>query len=73
MTTSTIPMEDSQGFEFDDTNIFRINRYTGSERITEGSRIDYGINGSILNSTSLTSEIFIGQGYRFGETNSFAP
>ena len=72
MTTSTIPMEDSQGFEFDDTNIFRINRYTGSERITEGSRIDYGINGSILNNTSLTSEIFIGQGYRFGETNSFA-
>ena len=72
MTTSTIPMEDSQGFEFDDTNIFRINRYTGSERITEGSRIDYGINGSILNNTSLTSEIFIGQSYRFGETNSFA-
>ena len=73
ITTSTIPMEDNQGFEFDDTNIFRINRYTGSKKITEGSRIDYGINSSILNSTSFTSEIFIGQSYHFSETNNFAP
>ena len=47
-TSEKIPNEDSQAFEFDDTNIFNLNRYDGSDRITEGTRIDFGIKGSIL-------------------------
>ena len=50
--SSKIANEDSQAFEFDDTNIFDLNRYAGTDRITGGSRIDFGIRTSITNNGS---------------------
>ncbi len=42
-----IPNEDSQDFEFDDTNLFSLNRFTGVDRVTPGSRVDYGLKWTV--------------------------
>ena len=60
-----IPNEDSIGFEFDDTNLFNLNRFPGLDRVDSGTRVDYGVNwlgelGALGN-----SNIFVGQSYRF--------
>jgi len=60
-----IPNEDSIGFEFDDTNLFNMNRFPGIDRVDSGTRVDYGLNwlgelGELGN-----SNIFVGQSYRF--------
>ena len=59
-----IPNEDSIGFEFDDTNLFNLNRFPGVDRVDSGTRVDYGLNwlgelGELGN-----SNIFVGQSYR---------
>src|SRR3546814_1386769 len=38
-----IPNEDSLDFEFDDTNLFKLNRFAGRDRVDSGTRIDYGL------------------------------
>jgi LPS-assembly protein len=38
--------EDSQEIELSDSNLFNNNRYTGSDRLEEGGRINYGIVGT---------------------------
>tara|TARA_B100001123_G_scaffold449291_1_gene613981 strand:+ start:895 stop:3012 length:2118 start_codon:yes stop_codon:yes gene_type:complete len=68
---SEISNEDSQAFEFDDTNIFELNRYDGTDRITGGSRIDYGLKASLFNFQTMLSEIFLSQSYRFWGQSSF--
>ena len=69
--SSKIANEDSQAFEFDDTNIFDLNRYAGTDRITGGSRIDYGIRTSIAKDDGQQSELLLAQSYRFAEVPSF--
>tara|TARA_Y100001968_G_scaffold149008_1_gene136247 strand:- start:1863 stop:2600 length:738 start_codon:yes stop_codon:yes gene_type:complete len=70
--SSKIANEDSQAFEFDDTNIFDLNRYAGTDRITGGSRIDYGIRSSIANNDGQQSELLLAQSYRFAGGSSFS-
>ena len=69
--SSKIANEDSQAFEFDDTNIFDLNRYAGIDRITGGSRIDYGIRTSIAKDNGQQSELLLAQSYRFAGSSSF--
>ena len=69
--SSKIANEDSQAFEFDDTNIFDLNRYAGTDRITGGSRIDYGIRTSIAKDDGQQSELLLAQSYRFAGSSSF--
>lgn len=38
-----IPNEDSLDFEFDDTNLFSTNRFTGWDRVESGPRVNYGL------------------------------
>lgn len=38
-----IPNEDSRDFEFDATNLFSRNRYTGWDRVENGPRANYGV------------------------------
>ena len=68
--SSKIANEDSQAFEFDDTNIFDLNRYAGTDRITGGSRIDYGIRTSIAKDDGQQSELLFAQSYRFAGSSS---
>jgi LPS-assembly protein len=67
----TIPNEDSQGFDFDDTNLFNPNRFSGYDRVDSGQRIDYGLRWSIYGDSGGFSSIFLGQSYRIGGGHEF--
>jgi LPS-assembly protein len=59
-----IPNEDSQDLEFDDTNLFRLNRFTGYDRVDSGSRVAYGLNWSARHADGGMVTAFLGQSYR---------
>ncbi|MEQ8333929.1 LPS assembly protein LptD [Nisaea sp.] len=60
-----ISNEDSQSFLFDDTNLFRMNRFTGSDLVTSGSRVDYGFKTGVYGNGGGSSSMLFGQSYRF--------
>src|SRR5262249_28601778 len=47
MNSGKIPNEDSLDVEFDDTNVFELNRYSGIDRADSGQRINYGFKWSV--------------------------
>lgn len=59
-----IPNEDSQDFEFDETTLFRLNRFNGRDRVTTGSYIDYGVSMAVRGDGGRGSSFFIGQSQR---------
>ena len=67
-----IPNEDSQDFEFDDTNLFSLNRFTGLDRVDPGPRVDYGLQWSLIGDLGQTSA-FVGQSYRLRKDDEFRP
>ena len=67
-----IPNEDSQNFEFDDTNLFSLNRFPGLDRVDGGQRVVYGLKGGIYNNTGGSATAFLGQSFRFREDDTFA-
>lgn len=72
MNHRRIPNEDSIDLNFDDTNLFSINRYPGLDRVDGGPRVDYGINYSLATGETFYSEVFLGQSYRFHTDTSFS-
>ncbi len=59
-----IPNEDSLGFEFDDTNLFSLNRFPGLDRVDSSSRLDYGVNWSLTGVDDSQISAFLGQSLR---------
>ncbi len=66
-----IPNEDSQDFEFDDTNLFSINRFTGVDRVSSGTRVDYGLKWTVTGDGGGSASAFVGQSYRLHEDAVF--
>ena len=66
-----IPNEDSQDFEFDDTNLFSLNRFTGIDRVTSGTRVDYGLKWTVTGDGGGSASAFVGQSYRLHEDSVF--
>jgi len=62
-----IPNEDSLDFEFDDTNIFELNRFPGRDRVDSGTRFDYGIKWTGTFGDEGSAGAFLGQSYRLTE------
>ena len=56
-----IPNEESQSLSLDRARLFRINRYPGSDRSEEGSRIDYGASWTSRFSEQRGFSTFLGQ------------
>jgi len=67
-----IPNEDSTELEFDETNLFSDNRFTGIDRLEGGPRINYGINWSVTGANGGRSTFFLGQSYRLKSDDTFA-
>ena len=67
-----IPNEDSRSFEFDDTNVFSINRFPGIDRIEGGPRINLGLKYGIYGKNSGSMNILIGQVFRLKSDDTFA-
>ncbi len=68
---ATIPNEDAQSFEFDDSDLFRANRFPGLDRVDGGQRVDYGIHAGVYNPVAGSSQILIGESYRFQRQTPF--
>ncbi|MCR9255195.1 MAG: LPS assembly protein LptD [Alphaproteobacteria bacterium] len=69
-TLIEVSNEDSQALTVDDSNLFLLNRYTGYDRVSGGSRIDYGIKYEAYGRRG-SSSFFLGQSYRLQTDNSY--
>lgn len=67
-----IPNEDSLDFEFDDTNLFSLNRFTGIDRVDPGTRFDYGLKWTVTGDSGGYASTFVGQSYRLSKADVFA-
>ncbi|WP_029008056.1 LPS-assembly protein LptD [Azospirillum halopraeferens] len=67
-----IPNEDSRDVEFDETVLFRPNRFTGIDRLEGGSRVTYGFRTGIYGYRTGSASLFIGQSYRLTKEADFA-
>ena len=67
-----IPNDDSLDFEFDDTNLFSLNRFTGLDRVDPGTRFDYGLKWTVTGDSGGYASTFVGQSYRLSEADVFA-
>ena len=72
-SSDSIPNEDSLDLEFDDTNLFSMQRFTGLDRVETGARINYGVHWAAFNGTVGTIDAMIGQVYRFHEDKALTP
>ena len=72
LNPTKIPNEDSTDFELDDANLFSENRYTGRDRVDEGSRLVYGVNAAILGNRGGQSELFLGQNLQLTGREDYA-
>jgi LPS-assembly protein len=68
---ATIPNEDAQSFEFDDTDLFVANRFPGFDRVDSGQRIDYGLHAGLFNPIAGSTQFLIGESYRFQSNSQF--
>ncbi len=66
-----IPNEDSQSVEFDETNLFRANRFSGTDRVEGGQRVVYGLRTGFFGAGGGSSTLIVGQSYRFRESSPF--
>jgi LPS-assembly protein len=67
-----IPDEDSIGYEFRDSDLFRADRLAGYDLLDTGQRVDYGMKLGLYNKDGGTYRMVIGQSLR-AETNPFLP
>ena len=63
VNSDTIQNEDSQAFELDADNLFSVNRPTGYDITSEGSRADYGGSYAYQGETYL-ADVFLGQSFQ---------
>ena len=73
LNSESIPNEDSLDLEFDDTNLFSIDRFAGFDRVESGPRVNYGVRWSVFNETVGTVSAQAGQVYRFKADPAFTP
>lgn len=66
-----IPNEDSQELEFDDTNLFSPNKFSGIDRIEDGPRINYGVKWGVYGKKGGSASFFIGQTWRPRSSKTF--
>lgn len=59
-----LPNEDSRGLTFDDTNLYRLNRFSGQDRLESGQRLVMGVNTDLQNAAGQRLSVFAGQQYR---------
>lgn len=71
--SSVISNEDSQSFEFDDTNLFAVDRFPGYDRWDAGSRFVYGLRSAYYGNNGTTFSVFFGESYEFTDEEDVYP
>jgi len=67
-----IPNEDSLIVEFDETNIFDVNRFPGRDRIEGGTRINLGLRYARTGDDPLRLDASLGRVFRLSRDSSFS-
>ena len=67
-----LPNEDSQSLIFDDSNLFKINKFSGWDRIEGGGRANVGLQYTAQFNRAGFVNVMFGQSYQLFGTNSFA-
>lgn len=67
-----IPNEDSLGYEYRASDLFRANRMQGYDLLDTGQRVDYGLNLGAYSASGGSYRMLVGQSYR-AEDNPFLP
>jgi LPS-assembly protein len=65
------PIEDSNDVQFDETNLFAANRFTGYDLIEGGSRATYGLRHAITGDGGARIDMFGGASYDFNRNTDF--
>lgn len=68
-----IPNEDSNELEFDDTNLFSTNRFSGLDRVEGGPRVSYGLKWGIFGSGGGSTRVMVGQSWRPKTDDTYSP
>ncbi|KAF0139869.1 MAG: LPS-assembly protein [Rhodospirillaceae bacterium] len=69
--SNRIPNIDSHVFEFDDTNLFKVSRFSGLDRVETGPRLSYGLKVSRYYEYIGRLSLLVGQSYRFYSQQDF--
>ncbi len=67
-----IPNEDSRSLEFDDTNLFSLNRFPGHDRVESGPRANLGVKASLFGASGGYTTLTMGQVFRVSDDDTFA-
>ncbi|HWK44374.1 MAG TPA: LPS assembly protein LptD [Stellaceae bacterium] len=70
---STIPNQDSQAFDFDDSDLFVPNRLTGYDQVDSGQRADYGLSAAMYDQAGNQLSFLVGQSYRLQKYDNLFP
>jgi LPS-assembly protein len=66
------PNEDAQSLIFDDSNLFKINKFSGWDRVEGGSRANVGVQYTAQFNRGGNVNLMFGQSYQLFGQNSFA-
>ncbi|MFD2181152.1 LPS-assembly protein LptD [Rhodoplanes azumiensis] len=67
-----LPNEDAQSLIFDDSNLFRVDKFSGWDRVEGGGRVNYGLQYTAQVNGAGAVNMLVGQSYHLFGTNSFA-
>jgi LPS-assembly protein len=70
--TGKLPNEDAQSLIFDDSNLFKVDKFSGYDRIEGGGRANVGIQYTAQFNKAGFVNVLFGQSYQLFGTNSFA-
>ena len=64
--------EDAQAFEFDETNLFRANKFPGFDLYEDGARINAGLRASVLWDDGRRANLLVGRSFRDNTNTVFS-
>jgi LPS-assembly protein len=67
-----LPNEDAQSLVFDDSNLFRVDKFSGWDRMEGGGRANVGLQYTAQFNRGGSVNMLVGQSYQLFGTNSFA-
>jgi LPS-assembly protein len=68
---NSLPNEDAQSLIFDDSNLFKIDKYSGWDRVEGGSRVNAGVQYTAQFNHGGNVNVLFGQSYQLFGLNSF--
>lgn len=72
-SSDDFPNEDSLDAQIDASNLFEADRFPGLDRIEDQSRVTYGVRTGVHGYEGSKAEVFVGQSYRFNESENPFP